>query len=314
MLGKAFTIDNKYTEAEAAYRKAIEIDPEFVYAWNGLGDSLYSQNQLTEAEAAYKKAMEIIPASVQSNYSLGVALYFSGKLDESVKFFKHYLEHHPDDSLSHNNLGYVLLTKKQLNESRFAFLKAVELNPNCCLYYANLGIALCELGMINESSKCRDKAIEILSKIKPGAWDFNSLARLCLQQANKKYYPQAEEWIKQACKQSPNHSEYEFTYARLLAAQSKWEASLEHIKDFLVNANFARHFILEITELFINAAKEGYASESLELLNQSAIADDIEPLIVALQKYLEIQTCAPLEIYEVAKDIVSEIKDREAMK
>jgi len=55
------------------------------------------------------------------------------------------------------------------------------------------------------------------------------------------------------------------------------------------------------------------AEESFELLSRSPCSEHLEPLIVALQKHIGESTSAPLEIYEVAKDIVAEINAREVI-
>lgn len=57
-------VQESWILSEAAYRKAVELDPKFAYPWNGLGNLL--QNHLgrpAEAEAAYHKAIELDPKS-----------------------------------------------------------------------------------------------------------------------------------------------------------------------------------------------------------------------------------------------------------
>ena len=54
----------RYVEAEAAYRKAIELDPTYARAWNALGYLLQDRlGRFKEAESAYRKAIELDPAS-----------------------------------------------------------------------------------------------------------------------------------------------------------------------------------------------------------------------------------------------------------
>ncbi|MDM8516754.1 AAA family ATPase [Desulfobacterales bacterium HSG16] len=95
----------------------------------------------------------------------------------------------------------------------------------------------------------------------------------------------------------------------VLSAQKKWKQALEPIREFLKNAGFARHFTPDVIDFFIGAAAAGHAEECLEILSDSPSAEHLEPLVVALQKYLDKATNAPLEVYEVAKDIVVEINE-----
>ena len=53
-----------WANAEAAYRKAIELDPKYASPWNGLGNLLMDHlGRPAEAEAAYRKAIELDPKS-----------------------------------------------------------------------------------------------------------------------------------------------------------------------------------------------------------------------------------------------------------
>ena len=49
----------KLQEAESLYRKAIEINPDFVQAYYNLGLILKSLGKLQEAEISTRKAIEI---------------------------------------------------------------------------------------------------------------------------------------------------------------------------------------------------------------------------------------------------------------
>src|SRR3972149_6789176 len=48
-------------EAEAGYRRALEIKPDFAEAHNNLGAIFSDQGRLSEAEASYRRALEFEP-------------------------------------------------------------------------------------------------------------------------------------------------------------------------------------------------------------------------------------------------------------
>ena len=50
---------NKPRESEAAYRKALEIDPEYEWTWNNLGILLEAQGRIDEAEYAYSRGAKL---------------------------------------------------------------------------------------------------------------------------------------------------------------------------------------------------------------------------------------------------------------
>ena len=59
--GNALQRLKRFTEAEEAYRRAIELQPKFADAWNNLGTCLRELKRPEEAETAYRKALELNP-------------------------------------------------------------------------------------------------------------------------------------------------------------------------------------------------------------------------------------------------------------
>ncbi|HTE18972.1 MAG TPA: hypothetical protein VK689_11415, partial [Armatimonadota bacterium] len=61
-LGDFLVSDERYSDAEAAYQRSIELDSGGVSAWNSLGYLLHTRlERYSEAEAAYRKAIELAP-------------------------------------------------------------------------------------------------------------------------------------------------------------------------------------------------------------------------------------------------------------
>ncbi len=53
-------------EAIAEYRKAIELDPKYVYAHNNLGMALRDKGRVDEAIAEWKKVIELDPKNARA--------------------------------------------------------------------------------------------------------------------------------------------------------------------------------------------------------------------------------------------------------
>ncbi len=62
--GNEFAERGNYKKAIEAYDKAIEIDPQYVWAWHGKGFALGKLERHQEALEAYDKAAEIDPQYV----------------------------------------------------------------------------------------------------------------------------------------------------------------------------------------------------------------------------------------------------------
>jgi len=61
--------------------------------------------------------------------------------------------------------------------------------------------------------------------------------------------------------------------------------------------------------ILVRLAAAGYAQETLEIIEPSKLTPHLEPLIVALKRFLKIDISAPPEIEEVAEDIIAEIQE-----
>jgi tetratricopeptide (TPR) repeat protein len=124
-------------EVEAAYRKAIEIEPAFAWAWNDLGNLLKNKfNRFEEAEAAYRKAIEIDPADASSWYNLGNLLQNKlNRFEEAEAAYRKAIEIDPADATPWNNLGELLASQGRLDEAESAYDHGAKLEPNIDPYW-----------------------------------------------------------------------------------------------------------------------------------------------------------------------------------
>ena len=74
--------------AEAAFRKAIEINPNFAEAYANLGSILANQNKLEEAISNFENAVRLKPNVAVLHYLLGRALYEQNRPKEAVEPLK----------------------------------------------------------------------------------------------------------------------------------------------------------------------------------------------------------------------------------
>jgi Flp pilus assembly protein TadD len=108
--------------AEAALRKAVQLDPNSVEAHNGLGLLLGVQGKIEESIVEFRQVLRLDPNDVQAHNNLGGALLLQGKIEESIVEFRPILRLDPNDVQAHNNLGLVLLSQGKL-EAAIAELK-----------------------------------------------------------------------------------------------------------------------------------------------------------------------------------------------
>jgi tetratricopeptide (TPR) repeat protein len=87
----AFMLDEaeQYEPAEAAFRRALELDPKLDRAWYGLGLVLIRQQRLDEAVAALKRNTELQPMSPYAWYQLARVQVDRDEPEEARKIIRH---------------------------------------------------------------------------------------------------------------------------------------------------------------------------------------------------------------------------------
>ena len=72
-------------EAEAQYREALKIQPDYAEALNTLGVCQAEDGQIEEAVANFTASLNSKPNYAPASYNLGKAFGAEGKVDEAMK-------------------------------------------------------------------------------------------------------------------------------------------------------------------------------------------------------------------------------------
>ncbi len=302
----------RYQEAEAAYRKAIEINVNSAWAWGHLGWLLHEKlERYEEAEAAYRKVIEIDANYVWAWVQLGRLLHEElERYEEAETAYRKAIEIETNNAWAWGQLGLLLHEKlERYEEAEAAYRKAIEIEANYACAWAQL------IKLQIKQSVTPDNAIDTitqcLEKNHRSAQSLNEIAWLIFETDFKDGLSTAEKLAQEAVEKEPD-SAYQHTYATILGAQGKWEKALSVAVDFLKDPKSAKEHPNDIIAFFTDAAASGYAKEGLKLLKNSACAPYMEPLIVALQMLAGEEYNAPQEVVEVAKDVLERIEEKKA--
>lgn len=88
--------------------------------------------------ANYRKALEIDSNYVDAWNNLGVAYFYYSNLDSAVICLKKALDKNPDYPPAHNNVAYILDVLGEYDKAVAHYQKAVQLRPNYIIALANL--------------------------------------------------------------------------------------------------------------------------------------------------------------------------------
>ena len=123
--GNQFLREGRLEEAIASYQKAIELNPQFAWSYQNLGDALEKVGRRDEAIAVFRRSVANCPESPWPFYKLGVILGQQGKFQEGVGYLR----------------------------------RAIELKNDVPEFYLGLGTGLVKLGQWSQAVDCINQAV-----------------------------------------------------------------------------------------------------------------------------------------------------------
>jgi Ca-activated chloride channel family protein len=119
--GNKYFDKQKYSDAEASYKKALEKKNNFPEAIFNLGDAMYKQGRYDDAAKQFQLAAKMLPDSLlkaRSYHNLGNCSLEKKEYEDAVKAYKQALKLNPADKDTKYNLAYAnaKLKDKQQNK------------------------------------------------------------------------------------------------------------------------------------------------------------------------------------------------------
>lgn len=152
--------------AEAAFRKAIKIAPDFAPAYLDLGLAQLKGGKLSEATASIRKALDIDPKSPGAHMFLGIAEYQSNHINQAVENLHQEIAESPNNSQALMWLGIVELSSGHPEKATEPLDRAAELSPkdlNILDYRGQAHMAVAKLSYAQ------------MYRLDPGSWRVHRL-------------------------------------------------------------------------------------------------------------------------------------------
>ena len=128
--GIALERSNRWPQAEADFRRALELSPEQPYVLNYLGYTWVELGQnLAEARGMLERAVELRPNDGNIVDSLGWALFKLGDYPAAVRSLERAVELEPRSSVINDHLGDAYWMAGRRNEAHFQWSRALSLGP-----------------------------------------------------------------------------------------------------------------------------------------------------------------------------------------
>ena len=141
-LGVALQTDQRLQEAEARYRRALAIQPDYAPAYVNLGMVLVALQRPGEGIDAYRRAIDLGAADVDLDYRLANALLQAGKASEAIEYFQRAIAAGRRSAEAYGNLGLALVRAGRQDEAVVAYREALKINPGNGQLHFTLGLLL----------------------------------------------------------------------------------------------------------------------------------------------------------------------------
>jgi tetratricopeptide (TPR) repeat protein len=214
-LGVNLSGQRKHARAEAAYARAVELEPGFAKAYSNLGGALSEQRKHAEAEAACLEALALEPQQAAAHINLGNALFGQGKFAEAEAAYRKAIALEPDFAKAYSNLGSALNEQRKHAEAEAACREAIALEPDLAEAHTNLGNALSNQGKPAAAESAHRQAIALQPDLAEAHYNLGNALR------RQRRNGEAEAAYRQAIALQPDHAKAHTNLGNALSGQGK---------------------------------------------------------------------------------------------
>jgi tetratricopeptide (TPR) repeat protein/class 3 adenylate cyclase len=156
---KAFSLGVKTEHAKAnsaalaLYKRAVELDPNFAFAYHALSVCYSNLNEQGLAAEYARKAYELrVKVSELERFSIEANYYWTvtGELDKAAQTYELWQQSYPRSYVPYGNLGFISNILGNHEKALREYSEALHLEPNDAVNYSNLGTAYSNLNRLDE--------------------------------------------------------------------------------------------------------------------------------------------------------------------
>ena len=139
--GQIYGYQNNAQAAEAQFRRALEIDPNYLPAYSSLAGIFINTRQEERAIGEYKKILAIRPDNAAVYTLIGMLEYQRKNYDAAIDSYRKALEFDQNAAIAANNLAWIYAEtgKGNLDEAVRLSQSVVQRNPNVAGFIDTLG-------------------------------------------------------------------------------------------------------------------------------------------------------------------------------
>jgi len=279
LLGDAYTQSKDYAKAEAAYRKAVDTDPDDPGHRHGLAQALTSENKFAEALDEFKKLSQLEPGSWENQLRESQLQRHLGQFDEAESSLARARQ------LAPGNLE-ILYNEALLDEDEGRFDDAVKVLTDAIAGMKNeqgaspnaLGILYEQLGMAYRDQGNYQGALDAFQEMAKANPDSRKRAQMLTIDTYRENHQldRAVTEAKKALDEDPKSQDAVVTLALLYGEQGDSAQGTHLLQGLLKGTNADSEIYLDIAQVQLRGKKYADAEQSAEKADQLAGQDSLQ--------------------------------------
>ena len=151
-LGHTFMVTGRLKKSLDTFDRVLKNNPRHFDALLASAWCLNLMDQKEDAQAYYRKALEVEPENkfTRTNYALSLAI--SGKIAQAIDIYNSLIREYPDDHTIYQDIGIAYGYAGDISRSIENLERAISLHPTP-IAYINLAVAMRKVGKLEEA--CR---------------------------------------------------------------------------------------------------------------------------------------------------------------
>jgi TolB-like protein/DNA-binding winged helix-turn-helix (wHTH) protein/Tfp pilus assembly protein PilF len=131
-----FSYDWDWSGAEAEFKRAIALNPNYATAHQWYGQFLRLMGREEEAIVEGQRSLDLDPISLIINVEAGLPYHYLQRYDEALRHYRKALEMDSNFALAHHDIGWVLEAQGKYPEAIEEFERAVRISDVAALWSA----------------------------------------------------------------------------------------------------------------------------------------------------------------------------------
>lgn len=161
LYGFTLYFDKKFDEAIISWKKAIDINPRYIEAFNGLGNAFLKLEKIDLAVENFEEAVKINSNYFEAYCNLGSAMIKLKKYQDAIINFEKAIKIKPNYSQAIYGKAYSLMQNRNYNEAIIYFNKFIKFDPKNADAHNAIGSCLISLNKFEDSLSYLTKAMNL---------------------------------------------------------------------------------------------------------------------------------------------------------